>query len=488
MKHVDLFDAFLRDNVNLNATRVTELQSSTAAIESFVEASAWPPEIDSWLAQGSWAHKTIIKPTDFGEFDADLLVFVHPVDGWSAADYVNTLYNVFTASGTYRDKVRRWSHCVTITYANDKQIDVAPCVINRNGYQRLEVCNRDTNTFERSEPRQFTSWIVAQNSYSGSNSFRKVTRLLKYIRDIKGTFTCSSVLLTTLLGSRISALDRYGVEFSDTPTALKTVIGRLDDFLQANLIKPAVCNPYLPGENFADVWTDAQYGNFRSVVKRYRTWIDDAFSESERSASISKWRRVFGEDFASSVVLEEARSVSKVALDGLRHGVATAALLAAGQIFDLVSAVKAAGRAVLPFNFHLQPHMQQPPWSRAASGTFDIHVRATLYRSRGYDRVGTTESLQPLQAGYWLSFQAVTSNGLPPGSNDYRVEWRITNTDTSASKRTGGLRGGFESSDRDQSRWERLEYRGVHITEAFVIRKRDDLLVAQSSPFYVMVE
>lgn len=488
MKHVDLFNDFLRDTVNLNVTRVTDLERSTQAIEDFVDGSAWEPEIDSWMAQGSWAHKTIIKPTDLGEFDADLLVFVHPVKEWSAADYINTLYNVFSASGTYGNKVRRWSHCVTITYANDNKIDVAPCVINRGGYQRLEVCNRDTNTFERSEPRQYTDWLVSQNGYSGSNSFRKVTRLIKYLRDIKGTFTCSSVLLTTLLGYRITSLDRFGAEFFNAPTALKTVVGRLDDFLQMNIFKPAICNPYLPSEDFAGVWTDAQYQNFRTVVKRYRTWMDEAFSETERNASISKWRRVLGEEFASSVVLEEARSVSKAAMDSLRHGVSTAALVTAGHIHDLVSAIKTIGRAVLPANFHRQPHMQQPRWPRASSGMFDIRVRAHLYRSRGYDRRGPVESLQPLPTGYWLNFQAVTANGLPPGSHDYRVEWRITNTDSAASNRPGGLRGGFEDSDKDQSRWEQLEYRGVHIAEAFVIRKRDETLVAQSEPFFVMIE
>jgi SMODS domain-containing protein len=140
---------------------------------------------------------------------------------------------------------RRCSHCVTITYANDKKVDVAPCVVDRGGFQRLEVCNRDTNLFERTEPRLYTDWLVKQNSYSGSNSFRKVTRLIKYLRDIKTRFTCSSVLLTTILGYRISPADQGSDLFADTPTALKMVFGRMDDWLQMNLTKPAVTNPHL---------------------------------------------------------------------------------------------------------------------------------------------------------------------------------------------------------------------------------------------------
>jgi hypothetical protein len=122
MKHLDLFNDFLKDTVNLNDTRIRELETSTEAIKNAVRASAWKPRLHGWMEQGSWAHKTIIKPVDQGEFDADLIVFVQPVDGWNAADYINKLDDELQANGTYKDKVKRWSHCVTVTYANDKKL------------------------------------------------------------------------------------------------------------------------------------------------------------------------------------------------------------------------------------------------------------------------------------------------------------------------------------------------------------------------------
>jgi hypothetical protein len=102
--------------------------------------------------------------------------------------------------------------------------------------------------------------------------------------------------------------DEGSAAFSDTPTALKTIFGRMDDFLQLNLTKPAVTNPYLPNENFAHAWTDDQYANFRTRIHTYREWIDDAFDEQSRAESIAKWRRVVGADFASGVVLREGKS------------------------------------------------------------------------------------------------------------------------------------------------------------------------------------
>jgi hypothetical protein len=294
MKHVDLFNDFLKDTVNLNETRVTELETSTEAIKTAVRESAWKPHLNGWMAHGSWAHKTIIRPVDAGEFDADLIVFVEHVQGWTAATYIEELYNAFRANTTYKDKVNRSSHCVTVSYANDKKIDVAPCLTNRTN--ALEVCNRTSDQFEQTEPKQYTEWLVEKNGFSGGNTFRKVTRLVKYLRDIKENFTCSSVLLTTLLGHCIANKDKDSADFADTPTALKTVVGRLDDLLQKYPTKPRVPNPFLATENFATAWkTEEQYTNFRDKIHTYRAWIDDAYGEQDRSESIGKWRRVFGE-------------------------------------------------------------------------------------------------------------------------------------------------------------------------------------------------
>nr|USU34515.1 hypothetical protein NG677_23225 [Methylobacterium sp. OTU13CASTA1] len=49
-------------------------------------------------------------------------------------------------------------------------------------------------------------------------------------------------------------------------------------------------------------------------------------------------------------------------------------------------------------------------------------------------------------------------------------------------------RGDFYVSNLGHERWEGLEYRGVHMAEAFIIRMADDALVGQSEPFFVVIE
>lgn len=310
-----------------------------------------------------------------------------------------------------------------------------------------------------------------------------MTRLVKYLRDIKERFTCSSVLLTTILGFMIFEADQGSADFADVPTALKTVFGRMDDELQKHVTKPIVANPFLQSEDFAAVWNDDQYTNFRDKIHTYREWIDDAYNEQDRSESVAKWRRVFGDEFAKGVATEEGKSVSKAIVASVRTTLAEASQFTG----DLVDAIKRFGARVLPASFDKKPYMEAPKW-KSSGQNLTIVVRAELHRNNyGTQKVRTVQPLEPLQPGYWLNFKAYTSTGLPFDPTEYKVMWRVTNTDEAAASHNE-LRGKFEKPESDNSRWDSLKYRGVHLVEAFVIRKRDDKIVGKSPAYRVMIE
>ncbi len=71
--------------------------------------------------------------------------------------------------------------------------------------------------------------------------------------------------------------------------------------------------------------------------------------------------------------------------------------------------------------------------------------------------------------------------------NQYRVQWRITNTDEEAYA-AHCMRGEFNPPKIGNKRWETLDYRGVHQVEAFILRRSDDHIIAESDPFYVTIE
>jgi Adenylyl/Guanylyl and SMODS C-terminal sensor domain len=117
-----------------------------------------------------------------------------------------------------------------------------------------------------------------------------------------------------------------------------------------------------------------------------------------------------------------------------------------------------------------------------------MQVRVTATHHAGQNvaqcvRVAPGEALRA-RGGIW--FEARQSNGAPIGGT-YTIHWRITNTGAAALI-AGCPRGDFYGSWADGRRWEPLAYRGVHLAEAFVVRKHDHKLVGQSQPFHVLIE
>lgn len=486
MKNLRIFQEFLDQTVNLNKSRFHSLESTSGALQNFVSNSDWGPECLEWYPQGSFAHKTIIKPLPNKEFDADILAIVDPVESWSASDYVNNLYRVFRNSPTYRAKAHRYTYCVTLSYAEDKRVDIAPCIRNRWGFNRLEVCNRDEDEFEESQPKLFTDWLIAANSLTGNNSFRKVTRLVKYLRDIKKTFSCSSVCLTTLLAHQVHQLDQGSANFADTPSALRTLFERLDTWLQIRPVKPQVSSPF-SNEDFSVCWKDNQYSNFRDKLHQYRGWIDDAFVEADRNKSIAKWRRVFGSDFGKSEEAQQAKSVTARAVDHLRKNVRVSPETTFGFVGDIVDLVKQYGRRAIPSTISDLPYLEQPNWPAVGNHHFSVRINSTLHRTRGGMPVRTVESGDIVPKKMEIQFEVRLQTGMPLNERDFKVQWRVTNTGEEALQ-DGGLRGSFIGSTSEGRHWEGLKYRGVHFVEAFVIRKRDGLQVSRSEPFYVVIE
>jgi len=296
MKLTDYFKNFLDESVNLNNSRISLLDDRTAAITNFLKNSELLKDhfIDV-IPQGSYAHKTIIKPvrtTD--EFDADVLLYLEEVDGWSACDYVENLYKLFRDNATYRDMVSRKTRCVTIDYANDFHIDIVP-YIERHGLKY--ITNRHENRYELTDPEKFTEWLDERNRIT-KHHFVKVMRLLKYLRDYKRTFSIKSIILSTLVGEQVNdaALLENSSCYDDTPTTLYSVMNRLKKYVQENIFLPTIADPGGTGENFSDRWDQDGWANFRNKMLFYADKVADAYNDENKESSLAKWREIFGDD------------------------------------------------------------------------------------------------------------------------------------------------------------------------------------------------
>ena len=130
MKLTSYFDDFLKSEVNLNQTRLDTANNTIGTITTFIENEAlFGRMLIKTSTQGSFKHKTIIKPVnEEDEFDVDLLVELYEVTGWQPHNYIDNLYNIFNDSDRYKDIVDKNTRCITLNYKSDFHMDLVPCI------------------------------------------------------------------------------------------------------------------------------------------------------------------------------------------------------------------------------------------------------------------------------------------------------------------------------------------------------------------------
>ncbi|MCC6226429.1 MAG: nucleotidyltransferase [Microthrixaceae bacterium] len=307
MQHALYFKAFLVDEVNLNQSRIDKLESRVDAVyNALVADGVIGSMITGKTPQGSWPHRLIIKPKPDGEFDADFLLEMSHQDGWEPARYINEVYNALHRHATYsKQEHGRKCRCVWLKYAPEYgvgcHLDIVPFITLPDG--RRVIVNRDDDswepTFGSTDPQGFTAWVKRRDELTSGN-FRRVVRLMKYLKRERGSFNgVRSVVLTTLLGSRVTELSAVDPgRYSNVPTALLNIVEDLDTYLQAQgSMRPHLPNPNGDGTDFDHRWTDETYRNFRDRIHVIAADLRTAYDEPDAQKSATAWAKVFGDKF-----------------------------------------------------------------------------------------------------------------------------------------------------------------------------------------------
>lgn len=429
MKFTRQFDDFLRETVNINQSRLDDLDNHVAALESFLSAHenlGWPYR--NAIPQGSWAHQTIIKPLPSKEFDADFLVQLEPQRGWSAVRYIDELYDAFRDSGIYKKRASKKCRCVRIDYAGECHVDVVPFVRSEKSGPG-EIANHEDDVFEATDPEGVTAWFDEQNQ-AANGQLRRVVRLAKYLRDIKKTFTAKSVIFTTLLASRVAEMP--STRFPDTPTALKEVVSALADYLDLYPNEPpSVPDPSMPGATFDHRWPDDPkvYKNFRKMMRSYADRIAAAWKEDDRALSMAAWRDVFGDAFGAEIKKEAALAVRDSGLPAVR-----------GEKF-----------------------ITDPEFGIDLPASLPEHVRidCEVLRKSGF-RHGDLRKMGTVGPDRQLLFSVGACSARQP----YEVYWKIRNTGPAASD-AEQLRGDIHKSP---TQTESTKFRGHHWVECYIVQ------------------
>lgn len=435
MKFIPQFRDFLRDTVNLNDTRLSQLEDRVGAITRAIKGDELGTRIEDTHKQGSWAHRTIIRPQHGREFDADFLIQLEEQPAWEPREYVNRVREVLDNHSTYAGKVARKARCVRVDYAGDCHVDVVPFVVRADGGQ---IIYRTDNAFEPTNPTGFTDWYRERNKLTDGD-LKRVIRLVKYLRDIKGTFSVKSVILTTLLGDRVNLLKSYGADYSDLPTTLATLMDDLAAYLELNpTMPPRVRDPSDDAglRTFDHRWDPTTYPNLVKQIRYYADKINDALAEDDRVTSMGLWRDVFGDAFA----------------EDLREAAALASVSKAARM----RAPKERFIDEAPFGYKIASPLP---------ATATIH--ATVVPKAGFRKRGDLAARgHQVERRRELVFKVThTADRARPT----QLYWKVRNRDHEAAD-AGDLRGEIR---RDEGAWqlkEQTSYRGSHYVGAYIIQ------------------
>ena len=286
------FGEFLRDEVNLNPSRLERLKSGVRGVTDSLERHL--TGFQTTEPQGSYALGTIIKPVDdTNEYDVDIQVVMNPNPEMEPKDYISQVRKALKADQTYADKVRLKTRCVTVDYAGDFHLDVVPRITDDGTHY---IFNRVENEREETDGTGYREWFNDKNRITGGN-LKRAVRLLKYLRYHKGNYTAKSIILTTLAANAVEESDEGTEAVSTVADTLVTVLTRMDEYLQENPQMPEIKNPVLPSETFNRHWNQTKYTNFRKMVNLHTRRARDAKNATKSEEAIKLWRELFGEKF-----------------------------------------------------------------------------------------------------------------------------------------------------------------------------------------------
>ncbi len=434
------FVAFLTETVNLKPWKLDLLDARVNSIVAALQKDlVVGPLYKEHLPQGSWAHQTIIDPVGgLDEYDADFLLHLQEMPEWDGdkGEYLRKVRAAFRANATYKDMVRRKNRCVRIVYANDCHVDVVPYLILADG--REVVVNYASGEYEDTNPAGFTEWMRERDDLTAGN-FRKVIRLVKYIRDSKHTFDCKSVILTTLLGGRVQAANA-NARYTDIATTLVVLLEDLKTWMDLYDRMPLIDDPSCPGTSFNHRWDEGRYQTFKTKIGQYARWAREALEAPDEQA-LALWQKLFGPEFVSVEVTALSKSLTA-------SGVSLASRRMSQQVVRASAAP--SEEFIEEKGYRISPR-------------FTARIDAKTMELNGF-RHRRLRGGRPVPRGAWIKFHLVTDT---PGH--YDVLWKVRNFGTAA-EADGGLRGQLIGSDTPTHRKEFAKYPGQHYVEAYVVQ------------------
>lgn len=426
--------------------------------------------------QGSWAYKTINKPTyDTQQADIDDGCYL-PIEFLEESGHKpKEITKVFFDSVEdilHNIKKETWKiinnkeTCIRIEISSFAHVDIPLYAIPLNDFNsNLEkrqyknettwailpkdkvLLAKRTGEWVPSDPREIKDWFTNQITEKGEQ-LRRVVRYLKAARDWHWkTGGPASILLMVIVSDAYEKKDRRD------DLAFLNVIRKISEKLKSGVYNPCNKNESLT-ERLGEKNVQEAANYFDEIADKF----EKALNCNNKDDSIQYMRDIFGTRFIfenSNILVSNDNIDNKKTIEPLK------------SIEDCI-------RYILR-----QPHLAPLNYQESIQGTCSI--THAVIDTNGYNKK-SYKSGDFFPKHVYLNFFAKTDILFP-----YNVCWRVTNTGEEA-KKDGGLRGNpfkIKEIKQEITHRESTKYSGIHAIECFILK--DDKIVAKSKPFIVKI-
>lgn len=277
------------EKTNLSSSKKENLRVSRDAVRDKIKTffkKTLDAQVPDFCFQGSFAIKTVVNPLD-GEYDIDDGVYLQNLPNdknkWPSTEKVHKW--IVNAVENHTDETQDKTNCVRVVYKGKYHIDL-PIYGEDKGETLL--ARKGTESWTRSDPKEFTEWFHRKLKIHGEQMRRNV-QYLKAWKDYK-SLEFPSIAITILVGE-----NHISFEERDDQSLFYTI----DKILYQLKNDKAVKKPVYPYENVLGKLSDNQIDRIITKLEALKSDAEKALSLSnyDTSKASELWERQFGDRF-----------------------------------------------------------------------------------------------------------------------------------------------------------------------------------------------
>lgn len=365
----------IADELNITDTMYKKAVSSYEAVGEWLgEGLDYSVRI---MPQGSMNLGTVVRPlNDKDDYDIDLVCLLEDGKGLSARKVKTLVGDRLKEHEIYKDKLdEEGKRCWTMQY-DEFHMDILPCIPRKDefvqpGQTSIDLTDKnkklDSYSYRPSDPAAFHDWFVDKarplidlansrfaarateikpvpsNASEMKTPLQKAIQLLKRHRDVlfinDQKNAPISVIITTLAAQACP-------HETNVYVALKTILERMEDFVEFRDGKYWVSNPVMPEENFAEKWNEDASKRLAFV-----NWCRRAYSDFVEATASFEGLDEYSTHFREKLKPEPVDRAFKYFGESAREAREKGALRLVGLTAGLSTASASAGKAVAAHTF-----------------------------------------------------------------------------------------------------------------------------------------